>query len=336
MRSRRCPTLGNPVLGWLSLPRIPDDLKKSFTARITEAGSFQPEILRFIQATTGAWGATVAQSDLEHHFKKDPPEMYYRLEQLRLLGFITKEHGTGNDFGYRLSQDYRRELGLPEIVVNLSLVSPRGRTSPFGNSTDTPPSHFYYVRASNCRTSRIRKARILLTRVRILDDTGSTVDDYQEIVQLKWQAATNRCVPRDINAREDSVANVGFIIKGYDYFQLDICADPWPQGFPGRLDPRRRIGAGSCRRSCSRWIVARHRLGRHVERRQRPNGNAFGDQDRQRSMTEHGDDGTAVQRVAPGEWRYATQRSTELGETTRHSGRRRCPPRAHAGTSKAR
>jgi hypothetical protein len=231
----------NPVLSWLNPPRIPDDLRKSFTARITEAGGTQPEIVRFIQKKTGITGAGIAQSDLEGHFKKDPSEMYYRLEQLRLLGFISKERETGDDFVYRLSQEYRRELGLPEIVASLTLASQRGRRVPFGSSPDAPPAYFYYVRASNCRTVRLRQTRVILTRVRIFDATGSPVDDYNEKLQLKWQTATNRCSPRDIAPREDLIANLGFVIKTYGYFQLDVCADPWPQGFPGKVDRGQRM-----------------------------------------------------------------------------------------------
>jgi hypothetical protein len=44
----------------------------------------------------------------------------------------------------------------------------------------------------------------------------------------------------------------------------------------------------------------------------------------------------APHRRSAGEWRRVTHRSTELGETTGHRGRRRCPLRAHPRTSSAR
>jgi hypothetical protein len=231
----------NPVLSWLKLPQIPDDLRQTFTARLASVGSTQPEILRFIQNTTGAMGTSISQFDLENRFQQKRGEMYYRLEQLRLLGFITKDRSDDGEFTYRLSPAYRRELGLPEVVVNLGLVSQRGRTLPFGRSPDAPPAHFYYVKASNLRTARIYKTRVLLTRIRIFDDDGGILEDYSTKMQLKWQFATDRCAAKDINAREDAVANVGFVIKDHGFFQLDICADPWPPGFPARLDPRRRM-----------------------------------------------------------------------------------------------
>jgi hypothetical protein len=231
----------NPVLSWLKLPQIPDDLRRSFTARLANAGSTQPEILRFVQNATGATGTSISQSDLESRFQKSRAEMYYRLEQLRLLGFLTKEPLTSDQFAYRLAPDYRRELGFPEIVISLSLVSQQGRARPFGNSADAPPAYFYYVKANNLRTAAIYKTRIVVTRIRLFDGDGGVLEDYPARMQLKWQFATNRCSPKDVNAREEAVANLGFVIKNHGFFQLDICADPWPPGFPARLDPRRRM-----------------------------------------------------------------------------------------------
>jgi hypothetical protein len=234
-------TPDNPVLSWLKLPQIPNDLRQSFTARLANGGDTQPKILRFIQEVTGQRGTSLAQSEIERRFDKGQREMYYRLEQLRLLGFITKEMTAAGEYAYRLAPDYRRELGLPEISVNLALVSQRGRKLPFGDSLDAPPSFFYYVKATNLRPARIYRTRVMLTRVRILDDDGSLRDDFQTTTQLKWQVANRRCDGRDINTREDAQANIGFIIKDHGFFQLDICADPWPAGFPARLDAHRRM-----------------------------------------------------------------------------------------------
>ncbi len=231
----------NPVLSWLRLPHVPDELRQTFTARLTGTGKTQPEMLRFIQRRTGPTGVSVAQADIQRQFAMSDTEVYYRLEQLRLLGFIDKQGAPVGGFVYRLTPDYRRELGLPEIPMSLTLVSGRGRTLPFGSSADAPRAHFYYVRAGNLRAGRLQKVRVLLTRIRIFDAEDSVIEDYPTAMQLKWQRATNRCTGRDINPGEDAVANVGFIIRNHDFFQLDICSDPWPAGFPARLDGRRRM-----------------------------------------------------------------------------------------------
>jgi hypothetical protein len=233
-------TPDNPVLTWLKLPQVPDDLRQTFSARLASVGSTQPEILRFIQQSTGATGTGISQSSLEGRFQQKRGEMYYRLEQLRLLGFIMKE-SAGEEFTYRLSPAYRRELGLPEVVVNVALVSARARTLRFGSSADAPPAHFYYVKVTNLRPARIARVRVLLTRIRIFDADDAIVQDYPTKMQLKWQFGVNRCTGIDINAREEAVANVGFIIKDRGFFQLDICEDPWPPAFPARLDPRQRM-----------------------------------------------------------------------------------------------
>jgi hypothetical protein len=231
----------NPVLSWLKLPRVPDDLRQSFTARLANAGSRQRDILRFIETATAASGTSVSQRDVTSRFEKSDTEIYYRLEQLRLLGFLAKERGASGEFADRLATDSRRELGLPEIVVGLGLASPRGKKLKFGDSADAPDSYFYYVRSSNYRRARLRKVRVLIGRVRVFDSDGTVLEDYEGPMPLKWQAVADRCAPRDIGPREDASANLGFIIKDRGGFQLDVCAEPWPRGFPGRLDPHRRM-----------------------------------------------------------------------------------------------
>jgi hypothetical protein len=231
----------NPVLSWLKLPRVPDDLRQSFTARLANAGSTQREVLRHIEKATAATGTTISQHDIEKRFNKGGTESYYRLEQLRLLGFITKEGGARTGFAYRLAPDYRRELGLPEIVVGLALASRRGKKLTFGDSIDAPPAYFYYVKTSNYRRARLRKVRVMLGRVRILDADDSVLEDYEGGLQLKWQVGADRCAPKDIAAGESAAANLGFIVKDHGCFQLDVCAEPWPAGFPGRLEPPRRM-----------------------------------------------------------------------------------------------
>jgi hypothetical protein len=101
----------NPVLNWLRTPRVPDDLRRSFSARLADAGPTQAQILLFIQQRIATLGMDVAQLEISQRFGKTEAEMYYRLEQLRLLGFITK-HRTKDQtqFHYRLSAEYESEL----------------------------------------------------------------------------------------------------------------------------------------------------------------------------------------------------------------------------------
>jgi hypothetical protein len=101
----------NPVLSWLRIPRIPNDLKRTFSARLADAGPTQAQILLFIQQRVLSLGKDVAQSEIDQRFKKTEAEMYYRLEQIRLLGFITKRRdGAAEQFHYRLSSEYEAEL----------------------------------------------------------------------------------------------------------------------------------------------------------------------------------------------------------------------------------
>jgi hypothetical protein len=230
----------NPVLSWLKPPVIPDDLRQTFTARLANAGGTQPELLRLIQMQTYAPGSTISQSEIEDSFKKGGAEIYYRLEQLRLLGFIVKEVTESKEFAYRLTYEYRRELGLPEAAAQLRLLSARGTTLRFGDSADAPPAHFYYVRARNL-TTRPQGIRIVITRIRTFAVDDTILDDYRTRMQIKWRSRPDRCVARTVEGRGEAVANLGFIVKDHGFFQLDICADPWPEGFPAPIDARKRM-----------------------------------------------------------------------------------------------
>ena len=93
---------------------LPDDLKHSYPGRLASIGSNQLKILRYIQSRTSNPSTTLNEKELYEHFNMDGSEMYYRLEQLRLLGLITKVDmgGKGKNY-YRLSNGYRKEIGLP-------------------------------------------------------------------------------------------------------------------------------------------------------------------------------------------------------------------------------
>jgi len=97
---------------------VPDDLRQTFLARRVNIGRKQQSILRFIETRAEKPDVSLGQEAISTRFKKDFPatedsEIYYRLEQLRLLGFIVKEK-TENPFSYRyrLSPAYRKELSL--------------------------------------------------------------------------------------------------------------------------------------------------------------------------------------------------------------------------------
>jgi hypothetical protein len=98
---------------------IPDDLKETFTARRFKIGTKQGFLLRIIEKETLSGDivdeATVRDKFMEA-YRANAREVYYRLEQLRLLGFIikvNKEKPAGRPYsnGYNLSLDYRKEMG---------------------------------------------------------------------------------------------------------------------------------------------------------------------------------------------------------------------------------
>ena len=103
----------SPVLEWLPHSPIPDELRQPYSARVADIGSTQEDILRFVRKRTKGMNSTVAQHVIAAQFGRQGSEMYYRLEQLRLLGFIVKRWDTEHkEFIYALAPDYRRELGL--------------------------------------------------------------------------------------------------------------------------------------------------------------------------------------------------------------------------------
>jgi hypothetical protein len=110
----------NPVLNELKnvMPGVPDDLRQTFLVRRVNIGRKQQSLLHSIETGAAEHGVSVAQEAIGTRFKKDFPEakdseIYYRLEQLRLLGFIIKEKTANHtSYRYRLSPAYRKELGL--------------------------------------------------------------------------------------------------------------------------------------------------------------------------------------------------------------------------------
>jgi hypothetical protein len=239
----------NPVLTWLRPPQIPDDLRQTFSARLADAGSTQAEILRFVRNRTRRPGQRVSQSAINEHFRKrSVSEIYYRLEHLRLLGFIAKHRDperSSDEYSYALSPDYRAELGLPDEppAPELALLNKMAEKEPFGTGPDAPPAYFVYLRVMNPRDARVENVRLVLSRIQRFSSTGSILDDYQSTMALKWRYGSDRerRLPRSLEPRSVTIANFGFAVRGYGFFQLDIAEDPWPPGFPARVDPSQRI-----------------------------------------------------------------------------------------------
>lgn len=106
----------NPVWGHLRIPALPDDLRQTFGARRISVGDTQANLLLHIErvGTKNRLARSltaVPQSELKSRFKMSDAELYYRLEQLRLLGFIVKERTSETlEFSYDLSPAYWREL----------------------------------------------------------------------------------------------------------------------------------------------------------------------------------------------------------------------------------
>ena len=88
-----------------------DEIGGSFTAKLNAIGSTQREILAEIVRRYRA-GETKVHQD---HFGSVKPSNYYRLEALRLLGFVTKEPDAHGQHFWSLAEDYRREARIQRI-----------------------------------------------------------------------------------------------------------------------------------------------------------------------------------------------------------------------------
>jgi hypothetical protein len=94
---------------------IEDELKAGFAAKRARIGTKQGEVLDYI--TSNLRGrAHILQEELAKQFADLKPSLYYRLEQLRLLGFVERvnvgELRGVPVWGWTLSEKYRREVGL--------------------------------------------------------------------------------------------------------------------------------------------------------------------------------------------------------------------------------
>jgi hypothetical protein len=91
--------------------------RTNFAAKLREIGHTQQRILDFIVQGTKTI-SHVRQSEIESSFSGVPTHVYYRLEQLRLLGFLDRvPNGHINNvptFAWTLSERYRNELVAPQ------------------------------------------------------------------------------------------------------------------------------------------------------------------------------------------------------------------------------
>jgi hypothetical protein len=94
---------------------LDEELKSSFAAKRARIGTKQGQLLDYITSHLGE-RPNLAQDELARHFANLEPGLYYRLEQLRLLGFLDRtmiaSTSAGPVWGWTLSGRYRGEVGL--------------------------------------------------------------------------------------------------------------------------------------------------------------------------------------------------------------------------------
>jgi hypothetical protein len=89
------------------------DRRRSFSARRHRIGNSQNRILDFLGRRL-LDGTYIKQSEIYDNFKDTQTDLYYRLEHLRLLGFLTRrqigKRGGVPEYEWTLSNNYRVEL----------------------------------------------------------------------------------------------------------------------------------------------------------------------------------------------------------------------------------
>ncbi len=105
-----------------AMPVTPEELRQSFAARVDALTEPQRQLLSFVRRE-GLGRRFVSQDTVEARFNQwSKAELYYRLEHLRLLGFLERQRiGTNEQgfdrFTYRISAAYQEELGDTEPVA---------------------------------------------------------------------------------------------------------------------------------------------------------------------------------------------------------------------------
>lgn len=104
---------------------LPKEYSLSYSARREALTQTQGLILKYF-SNKGFAGQYISQDTLEKHFSQfKASELFYRLEQLRLLRFLdsqkTGQNQDGADrFLYRLSESYKKEIGSSDIFMSIS------------------------------------------------------------------------------------------------------------------------------------------------------------------------------------------------------------------------
>jgi hypothetical protein len=91
------------------------DLRASFTAKRARLGSHQGRLLDYVMSRQGG-RPYIPYAEVKTEFESLRTTVYYRLEHLRLLGFLSRtqigDQGGEPLWGWSLSDTYRREVGL--------------------------------------------------------------------------------------------------------------------------------------------------------------------------------------------------------------------------------
>lgn len=85
------------------------ELKSSFAAKRARIGRMQGEILDYVSSRDGKHAA-VTLAELVGKFHLDESQIYYRLEQLRYLGFLARKPSVP-PYAWALSESYQTEIG---------------------------------------------------------------------------------------------------------------------------------------------------------------------------------------------------------------------------------
>ena len=110
---------------------LPPDHKLNFSARRAAIGNVQNQLLTHITERV-LMGKYISQDTLEKSFAIPKKELFYRLEHLRLLGFIERQQiGEADDglprYSYSLNEHYRKEFGdLTVFTQNIRITQQGG------------------------------------------------------------------------------------------------------------------------------------------------------------------------------------------------------------------
>jgi hypothetical protein len=94
---------------------LEDELNAGFTAKRARIGETQNTVLEYVTSRQGG-RPHIPRNELDERFPRLASSLHYRLEQLRLLGFLDRtqvgDSRSEPDYGWSLAEKYRREIGL--------------------------------------------------------------------------------------------------------------------------------------------------------------------------------------------------------------------------------